>query len=124
MRWSDVYLSIFERMNIPVERPEDWSGDDNDLLVDGKPLWDYVKEMPMSKHDFFKDHTVLITRMFDKRVEKLIKEILMGQGKDKVPISYYSYRVEFQARGEIIFSYFVNFGIQKSLPIYLAKTLF
>jgi hypothetical protein len=101
MRWSEIYLSIFERMKIPVIRPENWSGEDKDLLVDGKPLWDYVNEMTLSKHEFFKDYTVLITRMFDKRVEKFIKHILMGSGAGKVPISYYSYRVEFQARGEI-----------------------
>jgi hypothetical protein len=102
MRWSEIYVSVFKRKNINVHVPENWSGDDDEILVDGKPLWTYVKEMDQSKHELFKDYTLLITRMFDKRVEIFIKEILMGFGKGKVPISYYSYRVEFQARGKSI----------------------
>ena len=104
MRWSEIYISVFKRKNIDVHVPDNWSGDDDELLVDGIPLWTYVNQMDQSKYELFKDYTLLITRMFDKRVEKFIKEILMGSGKGKVPISYYSYRVEFQARGKCIFS--------------------
>ena len=50
-------------------------------------------------HDLFKDYMFLITRLFDARVKSFITNILMGGGTDKVPFQYYSYRVEFQARG-------------------------
>ena len=58
--------------------------------------------MAESKHELFKDYTVLITRMFDARVKSFITNILMGGGRN-VPFRYYSYRVEFQARGMYIF---------------------
>ena len=48
--------------------------------------------------ELFKDYTFLITRMFDARVASFVKNILKGGGRD-VPFRYYSYRVEFQARG-------------------------
>jgi len=60
-------------------------------------LWKFIEEnLPTSNHALLKDYTFLITRIFDARVKSFIKNILMGSGKDKVPISFYSYRVEFQ----------------------------
>ena len=43
----------------------------------------------------FQDEYFDITRNFDKKVDKFIKTVLMGTGD----IKYYTYRVEFQARG-------------------------
>ena len=43
----------------------------------------------------FQDEYFDITRNFDKKVDKFIKTVLMGSGD----IKYYTYRVEFQARG-------------------------
>ena len=54
--------------------------------------------MSQPKHELFKDYTFLITRMFDARVGSFVKNILKGGGRE-VPFKYYSYRVEFQARG-------------------------
>ena len=70
------------------------------MLVEGKPLWKYVSEdMLCSKHELFKESTFLITIMFDERVKSFIKNILMANADDQVKFRYYSYRVEFQARG-------------------------
>ena len=105
MRWPDVYLSLLKCNGYKVTIPEDWDGHEEDLLVfdpeDGKDveLWEYVNNrMSKSKHELFKDYTFLITRMFDARGSSFIKNILKGGGR-KVPFKYYSYRVEFQARG-------------------------
>ena len=101
MRWSEVFLSIFKRHGYDVVIPGNWSGLDSELLVEGKPLWDYVnQDMSQSKHELFKKYTSLITRHFDARVKSFVNNILMGGGSgDKVPFKWYSYRVEFQARG-------------------------
>ena len=97
MRWSEVYLSILKRKGFQVTIPSDWSGDDKDLLVQGKTLQIFLQEdLQISKHELFKDYTFLITRMFDARVKSFIKNVLMGSGKDKIPYSYYNYRIEFQ----------------------------
>ena len=97
MRWSEVFVSLLKRKGFEVEIPDQWDGNDATLLVEGKELWDYVNnDMSDSKHVLFKDYTFLISRLFDARVKSFIKNILLN---GQVPISHYSYRVEFQARG-------------------------
>ena len=84
-------------------KPENWDGNDATVLVDGKTeLWEFVNSMAESKHELFKDYTFLITRLFDARVKSFVKNILMGPGKGKIKLSHFSYRVEFQARGNIL----------------------
>ena len=100
MRWSEVFISLLNRKGYKVEIPQDWDGDDDNLLVQGKKLWDFVnKDMAEKQHDLFNEYTFLIARHFDNRVKMFVQNILLGHGKGKVEISYYSYRVEFQARG-------------------------
>ena len=100
MRWSEVFLSLLMRKGYNIEIPKDWNGNDNELLVEGEELWKYVNDiMSENKHDLFKDYTFLITRLFDARVKSLMKNVLMAGGADKIPFKYFSYRVEFQARG-------------------------
>ena len=105
MRWPEVFLSLLKRNGYKVTIPDDWDGHKQDLLVfdpkEGKDveLWDFVNNrMSTPKRELFKDYTLLITRMFDARVSTFIKNILKGGGRE-VPFKYYSYRVEFQARG-------------------------
>ena len=101
MRWSEVFLSLLKRKGYRIEYPNEWNGNDNEILVEGKELWTYVnEEMSQSKHELFKDYTFLITRLFDARVKSFVKNILMGNGQGKIPLRYYSYRVEFQVRGK------------------------
>ena len=100
MRWTEVFLSLLMRKGYKVDIPEEWNGNEADLKVEGIELWKYVNEkMSESKHELFKDYIFIITRLFDARVKSFIKNILMGGGKDKISFKYYSYRVEFQARG-------------------------
>ena len=100
MRWSDIFLTLLKRKGFKVQIPAYWDGNDSTLLVEGRELWDYVNNvMSEKKHELFKEYTFLITIMFNARVDTFIKNILLGSGVNKVPISCYSYRVEFQARG-------------------------
>ena len=100
MRWTEIFLSLFKRKGYKVVIPDDWNGNEDELRVEGDKLWTFVNEkMSESKHKLFKDYSFLITRLFDARVKSFIKNILMGPGKDKISFKYYSYRVEFQARG-------------------------
>ena len=50
------------------------------------------------KHKFYKDHFLLITRLFDNHVKAFINNILMAN-KD---VEHYSYRIEFQVRAVLI----------------------
>ena len=56
MRWSEVFLSLLRNKGYSVSIPDNWDGNDNTLLVEGKELWQYVTEdMSESKHELFKD---------------------------------------------------------------------
>ena len=99
-RWSEVFISILKREGYSIEYPDDWDGNDAQILVNGKTeLWEFLNNMQESKYQLLKNHPFLITRHFDARVKSLIKNVLMGPGSGKIKISEYSYRVEFQARG-------------------------
>ena len=87
-------------MGHTTEYPEKWDGNDAEVLVDGQTeLWEFVNNMSESKSELLRGFSFLITRLFDARVKSFVKNILMAHGKDKINLSYYSYRVEFQARG-------------------------
>ena len=101
--WSDMICNIlkaeYKDLKIEYGNEDGWNGDDDLIKVNGEKLWDFVEQMPKSKYELMKDHIVLATRLFDRRVRSFVKNILMGPGEDKVEIEHYSYRVEFQARG-------------------------
>ena len=112
MRWFDVFIAVLESKGIEVKFDEDdkmeWDGDERDITVNGIPLWDYIARREElhneTKHDMLKDCVYIATMHFDERVKSLFKNIILQGGKDydgkeKVPIEHYSYRVEFQARG-------------------------
>ena len=106
-RWSEVVLSLLRKKGVQVSIPPNWNGDDKELSVEENgektELWEYVNEkMSQPKHKLFKDYIFMITRLFDSRVKSFISNILMGGGRN-VPFRYYSYRVEFQARGMYLF---------------------
>ena len=103
MLWSEVFVSILRKEGQTVVYGKDgnpWNGKESDIyVVDGETktkLKVFIKESGRSVNEILKDHVVLITRIFDNRVKSFVKNILK---KGKVPISHYSYRVEFQARG-------------------------
>ena len=100
MRWPEIYLTLLREKNYEISTPEDYDGHLENMLVEGIRLWEYVnEEMSCSKHELFRESSFLITRMFDERVKSFIKNILMANAEDQAKFRYYSYRVEFQARG-------------------------
>ena len=100
MRWATMYITLLRENNYEISKPDDYDGHLETMLVEGIPLWRYVnEEMSCTKHELFRESTFLITIMFDERVKSFIKNILMANADDQVKFRYYSYRVEFQARG-------------------------
>ena len=53
------------------------------------------KETQKDRHKFYKDHFLLITRLFDNRVKAFVNNILMANED----VEHFSYRIEFQIRG-------------------------
>ena len=102
MRWSEIFVAILRRKGYKVEYKEDtkgWDGNDDNIRVEGKKLWEFVDSMAESKHELLKNHVFLVTRMFDERVKSFIKNLLMGKGSDNLHIMFYTYRIEMQDRG-------------------------
>ena len=101
MRWPEVILSILhtneEVKNISYN--PGWEEDENNIIIHYEdkdmPLPEYKeKYISRNKSQFFKDHFLLITRIFDNKVKAFIK-LLTANGE----VGYYSYRIEFQLRG-------------------------
>ena len=104
MRWAEVYLAALrytgvETMEVIHGRNGDWNGTDNDILVNGKPLWEYIKSRKETKSELLMNYIVLVTRIFDDRVKSFMNNIVMKNGTEEPSYKYYSYRIEFQARG-------------------------
>ena len=88
-----------ESLEVIHGRNGEWNGTDTDILVNGKPLWEYLMSRKESKNELLMNYIVLVTRIFDNRVKSFMKNIVMKNGDGEPIFQYYSYRVEFQARG-------------------------
>ena len=117
-RWPSVLaevLKVLQKDKIKVIYPSvKWDGKAESIMVqqldeqglpmvitDGKTVMNleeyhkwYLKTKKLSMTNFLKDHFILISRIFDKRVKDFHTEFLKKKG-----IRCYVYRVEFQMRG-------------------------
>ena len=119
MRWHSVLSEVFRsigkgKIQVHYELNDgDWDGTAETIKIwhvnekgqrekfDG--VWEkdlssykiwYFKSKKITMTDFLKDHFVLITRIFDKRVKDFHTEVMKKKG-----IVNYAYRIEFQMRG-------------------------
>ena len=110
MRWIEVYISVLRDLGITgleITHGKDgnWNGLDAEVLViddtldKALPILDYLKEKKLCKNKTLMNYIVLITRIFDDRVKSFLKNIVMKSGENEPNFRYYSYRIEFQARG-------------------------
>ena len=72
---------------------------DNQLLIDETPWRDYMVEHSINfkESEVMRKHVLVLTRNFDHRVKMFFKHIVMTD--NRMPVLYYSYKVEFQMRG-------------------------
>lgn len=97
MKWMNV-----ESMEVQYgNENEPWDGYDDTIKINGVNFWDFMKKQKLSKNDILMDHVVLITRIFDNRLKSFFKNIVMKSDPNTIEpaFKYYSYRIEFQARG-------------------------
>ena len=103
-RWVEVYLCVLrsmgvDKLEVVYGKDGNWNGTDNDILVNGKPFWEFLKSRKETDNDLIANYIVLVTRIFDDRVKNFMKTIVLNNGPDEPNFSYYTFRVEFQARG-------------------------
>lgn len=102
MRWPEVTLAIIHTKVKSISYDPGWEEDENKIIIhideeeeEELSLPEYKeKYLNRNKSQFFKDHFLLITRIFDNKVKAFIK-LLTANGE----VGYYSYRIEFQLRG-------------------------
>ena len=107
MKWPEVTTAIlhYEQQIDKITYEPGWQEDEEKIKIyflkweDGdeqkvQTLKHYKANMK-EKHKFFKDHFILITRLFDNRVKAFINNILMANDH----VEHFSYRIEFQVRG-------------------------
>ena len=103
MRWPNFIAAVWQEKGHQIKfTTNPWDGKWDSIEIKHKdsgdegpfvPLPQFNERHMRSQTAFFRDHYILVTRMFDSRVKAFITSIL------KHKVAYYSYRVEFQARG-------------------------
>lgn len=92
--WPEISAAIFQANQHTVTLSTNpWDGEAQSILIDGIPLPEFKKTYKMS--DFYINHVILITQMFDNRVKAFMK-CFLKQGQY---IEHYTFRIEFQVRG-------------------------
>ena len=99
MKWPEVNTSILNSENIidKIIYKQGWEENEENIEIYFKG-WENdqsrieslkkFKDTQKDKHKFYKDHFLLITRIFDNRVKAFINHILMGNED----VEHYSYR--------------------------------
>ena len=96
-RWPEILAAILQLEGNKLSFNLPWDGKEDSIFINDEPLSEFKKSVNWSEK--LRKNIMLITQMFDSRVKAFVKNILMGLGEGTVPISHFSYRVEFQARG-------------------------
>ena len=106
MKWPEVTISIlhYEFSIDKVIYQQGWEENEDNIEIYFKG-WENdrskieslkkFKDTQKDKHKFYKDHFLLITRLFDNRVKAFINNILIANED----VEHFSYRIEFQVRG-------------------------
>ena len=102
-RWAENFVSILNQLGHRVTFEKSGSldhiyDDPVTVLVDGKPMQDFLESKYPQLHKLVKDNIYTITKVFDKRVHNFIKHIVLGKNAP-MKARHYQYRIEFQSRG-------------------------
>ena len=102
-RWDENFVSILSQMGHKVTfeksgyiinaKDDPWT-----VLVDGIPLHTFLKDKYPNMHELVKDNIFTITKVFDKRLQNFISQIIMAKNSP-MKTQFWQYRIEFQARG-------------------------
>ena len=94
MRWNENFTTFLQEHDIDYE----YENNVEKCFIDGIPLEEFLlKEENISKHEYIRKNILNVTLNFDKRVKEFLKNIVLNK-HSRLPITKYSYRVEFQKR--------------------------
>ena len=101
-RYFEIFTTLLQKaghkITYKLDLEGNWTTEESEIFVDGIPLWTFVEER-IDVNKLLQENTLLVTRVFENRVKSLFKNTIFGKGKSKIPVKYYTYRTEFQARG-------------------------
>ena len=99
MKWPEVLTSVLHTLGNSIIYESGWEEDESKIKIkldddEEITLEEFKKTKLTNKSKFFKQHFLLITRIFDNKVKAFIK-LMTGSGE----VEYWTYRIEFQIRG-------------------------
>ena len=92
-KWSENFTSLLKLQGHDVQ----YSHQFDEVKIDGITLVEFMNQNE-GQHEFIRKNILNATRIFDERLKSFIKNIIMSKFS-QLPISYYNYRIEWQARG-------------------------
>ena len=93
-RWNENFTTFLQEHTIEYE----YSENIEHCFVDGIPIDEFLrKEENLTKHEYIRQNILNVTLNFDKRVKEHLKTIILNK-YSRLPITKYSYRIEFQLR--------------------------
>ena len=93
-RWNENFTTFLQDHSIEYE----YSENTEHCYVDGIPLDQFLrKEENITKHEYIRQNILNVTLNFDKRIKEHMKTIILNK-YSRLPITKYSYRIEFQQR--------------------------
>ena len=95
-KWLEVILSLLRLDGHSITYFKSREGDKEEIFVDDEPLDDFLESNKDEMSDLYKDKFIYVTRLFNDRLLAFRKNFL-----DK-EFAHYTYRIEFQARGNIL----------------------
>ena len=102
LRWTEIIACILRMKGHTVYVQNNKETDS--IFVDGDPLLEYLLKTDQKLHEIIRNETFTVTRMFDRKVKSLVRNVLMDLGAKGMNLKYFMYRVEFQARGKRYYS--------------------
>ena len=119
-RWEENFTALMHEMGMQVTyETNNLTNEVKALITIGDEtlaLEDYLKDKRFcndSKHTQIRKHVLTATRNFDNRVKEFMKYIVMSK-ENPINTNLFNYRVEFQARGQDIFTGFFGLTLTKS----------
>ena len=96
-----MFVSIFKAKghSISFETTSTPNGIDCKVFIDQVSLDDFLDANPIEKAAVLRQYIVHVTRIFNRRVQTFISKIVMSEYEGRLPVVFYTYRVEMQLRG-------------------------
>lgn len=61
-----------------------WDGKDDNVMINGVPLWLFLIENGMSRYELVQDNPVIVARLFHQKLKCFLKSIVLSESESEV----------------------------------------